>query len=325
MTILSGILLFSIITPPVSAQSGYEVKGVVVDQAGPVIGATVVEQGTSNGTSTGLDGEYTLNVSSAEAIVEISCIGYKTQTFKASQTPQRLTLAEDSMYLDDVVVIGYGTVKKEDMTGAVVAIKSEELNRGAMVSTQDMLKGKVPGLHIIPGDGGPGSSSTIRIRGAASLNASNDPLIVIDGVPIASDGGAGMSNPLETINPNDIESFTVLKDASSAAIYGSRASNGVIIITTKRGKGARPQVSYSGSVSVQTNSKRIPTMTPGEFREYVEEVFPAGSTTGDYVHGLLGDVDTDWQDLIFRPAISHEHNVSLSGYIEDVTIRQGNH
>ena len=318
MTILSGILLFSIITPPVSAQSGYEVKGVVVDQAGPVIGATVVEQGTSNGTSTGLDGEYTLNVSSAEAIVEISCIGYKTQTFKASQTPQRLTLAEDSMYLDDVVVIGYGTVKKEDMTGAVVAIKSEELNRGAMVSTQDMLKGKVPGLHIIPGDGGPGSSSTIRIRGAASLNASNDPLIVIDGVPIASDGGAGMSNPLETINPNDIESFTVLKDASSAAIYGSRASNGVIIITTKRGKGARPQVSYSGSVSVQTNSKRIPTMTPGEFREYVEEVFPAGSTTGDYVHGLLGDVDTNWQDLIFRPAISHEHNVSLSGNVKEV-------
>ncbi len=208
--------------PPVSAQSGYEVKGFVLDQVGPIVGATVVEQGTSNGTSTGLDGEYKFSVSGAEAIVEISCIGYKTQTFKASQVPQRLTLDEDALFLDDVVVIGYGTVKKEDMTGSIVAIKSDELSRGAVVSTQDMLKGKVPGLHIIPGDGGPGSGSTIRIRGAASLNASNNPLIVIDGVPIADNGGQGMSNPLDMLNPNDIDSFTVLKDASSAAIYGSR-------------------------------------------------------------------------------------------------------
>ena len=224
-----------------SAQSGYEVKGFVLDQVGPIVGATVVEQGTSNGTSTGLDGEYKFSVSGAEAIVEISCIGYKTQTFKASQVPQRLTLDEDALFLDDVVVIGYGTVKKEDMTGSIVAIKSDELSRGAVVSTQDMLKGKIPGLHIIPGDGGPGSGSTIRIRGAASLNASNNPLIVIDGVPIADNGGQGMSNPLDMLNPNDIDSFTVLKDASSAAIYGSRGANGVIIVTTKTG--AHPMVS----------------------------------------------------------------------------------
>ena len=317
LSLFAGLMLLCIFTPPVSAQGGYEVKGVIQDQLGPVIGATIMEQGTSNGTSSSLDGDFTLSVSGPDAMVEISCIGYRTVTFKASGVPSVITLEEDTLFLDDVVVIGYGTVKKEDMTGSVVAIKSEELNRGAVVSTQDMLKGKVPGLQIIPGDGGPGSGSTIRIRGAASLNASNDPLIVIDGVPIAADGGAGMANPLETINPNDIESFTVLKDASSAAIYGSRASKGVIIITTKRGKGGRPQVSYSGSVSVQTNSKRIPTMTPEEFREYVAVTFPSGTETGNYVEGLLGDVNTDWQDLIFRTAISHDHNVSLSGNVKE--------
>ncbi len=314
---LAGLVLFCTAAPALSAQEGYEVKGVIQDALGPVIGATLMEQGTTVGTSTGLDGDFIFAVSGPDAIVEVSCIGYKTLVFKASELPPVITLTEDTLFLDDVVVIGYGTVKKEDMTGSITAIKTDELNRGAVVSTQDMMKGKVPGLQIIPGDGGPGSGSTIRIRGAASLNASNDPLIVIDGVPIAVDGGAGMANPLETINPNDIESFTVLKDASSAAIYGSRASNGVIIITTKKGKGSKPQVSYSGSVSVQTNSKRIPTMTPGEYREYVAATFPAGTTVGDYVQSRLGNVDTDWQSLIFRTAISHDHNVSLSGNIKE--------
>ena len=317
LSLFAGLVLFGIFAPPVSADGGYEVKGVIYDQLGPVIGATIMEQGTSNGTSSGLDGDFILVVSGPDAVVEISCIGYKALSFKASELPASITLHEDTLFLDDVVVIGYGTVKKEDMTGSVTAIKSEELNRGAVVSTQDMMKGKVPGLQIIPGDGGPGSGSTIRIRGAASLNASNDPLIVIDGVPIAVDGGAGMANPLETINPNDIESFTVLKDASSAAIYGSRASNGVIIITTKKGKGSRPQVSYSGSVSVQTNSKRIPTMTPGEFRDFVNTTFPAGTPTGDYIQEHMGTVDTDYQDMVFRTAISHDHNVSLSGNVKE--------
>ena len=317
LSLFAGSVLSCLAAPFISAQDGYEVKGIVQDALGPVIGVTLIEQGTSNGTSTGLDGDFVLTVSGPDAMVEVSCIGYKALTFKASQMPPVITVTEDALFLDDVVVIGYGTVKKEDMTGSITAIKSEDINRGAVVSTQDMMKGKVPGLQIIPGDGGPGSGSTIRIRGAASLNASNDPLIVIDGVPIAVDGGAGMANPLETINPNDIESFTVLKDASSAAIYGSRASNGVIIITTKKGKGGRPQVSYSGSVSVQTNSKRIPTMAPGEFRAYVAETFPAGTATGDYLQAHLGDSDTDWQDLIFRTAISHDHNVSLSGNVKE--------
>ena len=245
-----AVCLLSLAATTMLAQGGYQVKGVVVDAMGPVIGATVMEQGTTNGTSTGLDGDYVLTVKSADAIVEISCIGYASQTFKASEVPATITLVEDAEFLDDVVVIGYGTVKKNDMTGSVTAIKTEELNRGAIVSTQDMLKGKVAGLQVIPGDGRPGGGSTIRVRGAASLNASNDPLIVIDGVPLASNGGEGMTNPLEAINSNDIESFTVLKDASSAAIYGSRASNGVIIITTKKGNAGEPKVSYNGSFSL---------------------------------------------------------------------------
>ena len=165
-------LLFCLAGTTVSAQSGYQVKGVVVDATGPVIGATVMEQGTSNGTSTGFDGDYVLNVSSPDAIVVISCIGYTSQSFKASAVPAVVTIVEDSEFLDDVVVIGYGTVKKNDMTGSITAIKTEELNRGAIVSTQDMLKGKVAGLQVIPGDGRPGGGSTIRVRGAASLNAS---------------------------------------------------------------------------------------------------------------------------------------------------------
>ena len=329
MTLCAAFLISILGGAQVFAQGGYEVKGVIVDQVGPIIGATVIEQGTSNGTSTGLDGDFVLVVSSADAVVEISCIGYASQTFVASQVPATVTLAEDTQFLDEVVVIGYGTVKKEDITGSITAIKSEELNRGAMVNTQDMLKGKVPGLHIIPGDGGPGSGSTIRIRGAASLNASNDPLIVIDGVPIAREGGFGMSNPLDMINPNDIESFTVLKDASSAAIYGSRASNGVIMITTKKGKGNTPKVSYNGSVSVQSNSKKLPVFTPCAFRLFIKDNYgiywegdqligdlstPAGKTIGAR---LSKDYDVDYQDIIFRTAITHDHNVSVNGNIND--------
>ena len=268
-TLCASFVLSCIMGVSVFAQGGYEVKGVVVDAIGPIIGATVIEQGTTNGASTGLDGDYVLTVSSADAVIEISCIGYASQQFVASQVPATVTLSEDTQFLDEVVVIGYGTVKKEDMTGSITAIKSEELNRGAMVNTQDMLKGKVPGLHVIPGDGGPGAGSTIRIRGAASLEASNAPLIIIDGVPVAYGAGAGMSNPLDMINPNDIESFTVLKDASSAAIYGSRASNGVIMITTKKAKHGDAVVNVDAKFGLNTKAlKNYDYITdPGQYYE----------------------------------------------------------
>ena len=179
-----------------SAQGGYTVQGTVQDQYGPVIGAAVVELSTSNGTSTGPDGGFSLTVTGPSAMVEISCIGYASQTFEAAAVPSTVTLKEDNEYLKEVVVIGYGTVKKEDMTGSISAVKAEDINRGAVVNTQDMLKGKVSGLLVTPGDGGPGSSSRIRIRGSSSLNASNDPLVVIDGVPVAQGAGGAMANPL---------------------------------------------------------------------------------------------------------------------------------
>ena len=292
---------------------GYEVRGTVVDDLGPVAGAAVVEKGTSNGTSTDLDGRFSLMVSGPEAVVEISCIGYAGQTYEAGSLPPVITLEEDSEYLDEIVVIGYGTVKKDDLTGSVSAIKAEDVNRGAVTNPQDMLKGKVAGLLVTPGDGGPGSGSRIRIRGSASLNASNDPLIVIDGVPIAQGAGGAMSNPLDLLNPNDIESFTVLKDASSAAIYGSRASNGVIIITTRKGVGNKPQVSYTGSLSLQHASRKVPVMSPGELVDFYAATFPVGTDTGNRIKELTGDARTDWQDLVFRTALSTEHNVSVRG------------
>lgn len=314
--LVSAVLVFTTGTF-LSAQGGYTVRGVVEDQLGPVIGASVVEQGTQNGTMTGLDGDFVLKVSSPDSPVEISCVGYVSQVYPASGMPAKIVLQEDAEFLDEVVVIGYGTVKKDDMTGSVAAIKAEDLNRGAVVNTQDMIKGKVPGVLVTPGDGGPGSSSRIRVRGSASLNASNDPLIVIDGVPIAQGAGGAMSNPLDLLNPNDIESFSVLKDASASAIYGSRASNGVILITTKKGAGSVPKVSYSGSASVQNVSRRVPVMSPSELVAFYAQTYPSGTPTGDKVRELTGKYLTDWQDLIFRTAFATEHNVSVRGKVGD--------
>lgn len=304
------------------AQGSFRVGGTVADEVGPVIGATVLEVGTSNGTTTDADGRYKLMVSGPLAKVEVSCVGYVPQTYQAGSLPKVVKLEEDAEYIDEIVVIGYGTVKKDDLTGSVSAIRAEDLNRGAVVNTQDMLKGKVAGLLVTPGDGGPGSGSRIRIRGSASLNASNDPLIVIDGVPIAQGAGGAMSNPLDLLNPNDIESFTVLKDASAAAIYGSRASNGVIIITTKKGLGSKPQVNYAGSFSLQHASKKVPVMSPQEVMDFYSEIFPSGTLTGDRIAELAGDSQTDWQDLVFRTAFSTEHNVSVRGnYMDRMSYR----
>ena len=314
---LVSVVLMSATGTFLSAQGGYAVKGVVEDQTGPVIGATVMEQGTQNGTTTGLDGDFSLKVSGPDSPVEISCVGYVSQTYPASKVPPVVMLQEDTQYLDEVVVIGYGTAKKDDMTGSVAAIKAEDLNRGAVVNTQDMLKGKVAGVLVTPGDGGPGSGSRIRIRGSSSLNAANDPLIVIDGVPIAQGAGGAMSNPLDLLNPNDIESFSVLKDASAAAIYGSRASNGVILITTKKGTGTSPKVSYTGSFSVQNPSRKVPVMSAAELTAFYSQIYPSGTPTGDRVQELTGNYQTDWQDLVFRTAFATEHNVSVRGKVND--------
>ena len=308
LTLLAGIIVSMAVSANLSAQSGYEVKGVIIDQYGPVIGATVMEAGTSNGISTDLDGNFSLKVSSKDAVVEVSCIGYTSQSFTASQMPASITLSEDSKLLEESVVIGYGTVKKSDMTGAVTSIRAEDVNRGAVTSPSSMLLGKVSGLNITPASGQPGASSTIRIRGAASLTASNDPLIVIDGVPVTKEGGAGMGDPLATVNPNDIESYSVLKDASATAIYGSRASNGVIIITTKKGQGKGMHVSYSGSVSAKQNKDTIKMMDGETFAAYIQEYRPNSA----HLLGVDGTLyNTDWQSLIYRVGINTDHNISL--------------
>ena len=308
-----AITLLCVVIPPLAlAQGGKEVKGVVVDASGlPVLGATVSEVGTLNGTMTDIQGQYVLTVKDNNAVVEFSFIGYKTVQLVASSAElARVTLVEDAMGLDEVVVIGYGSVKKNDMTGSVIAVKAEEINRGALTSPQELLRGKVPGVNIVSGNGAPGAGAEIRIRGGASLSAYNDPLIVIDGVPVAREAGVGMSNGLATVNPNDIESFTVLKDASATAIYGSRASNGVILITTKKGSNGAPRVSYNGSVSVKHNYNTMDMMNAEQFKNHILTVAP---DIADKSNALFGTADTDWQKHIYRLGIATDHNVSITG------------
>lgn len=270
-------------------------------------GVSVVVKGTTTGTSTDIDGHFSINADASSTLV-FSFIGYKSQEILVGdQTQFNIVLGADVENLSEVVIIGYGQVKKEDATGSVIAINSDDFNKGSISSPQELLTGKMPGVTITSGGGAPGSGSTIRIRGGSSLSASNDPLIIIDGVPISSDAVSGMRNPLNTINPNDIASFTVLKDASATAIYGSRASNGVILVTTKKGKkGQDFKVNYSGNVSINTVAKQIDLLNTDELGEVIQQYYP------DKID-LLGTENTNWQKEIFETSISHDHNINFSG------------
>lgn len=286
------------------------VKGNVVDETGePVIGASVKVVGGTLGTVTDIDGNFTLNADK-KSTIEVTYIGYEPVKMQAGQN-LTIHLKNTSSTLNEVVVIGYGAVKKSDLTGSVTALKPDSKNKGLVVNAQDMLSGKVAGVNVTSNSGEPGVGTQIRIRGGSSLNASNDPLIVIDGVPMDNNkvGNKG-SNLLSTINPQDIESFNVLKDASATAIYGSRGSNGVIIITTKKGhKGQKPEISYSGSVSVSQKKKTYDMMDGDQYRAYVKSLF----NENDDAVKALGTANTDWQDLIYRTAVSHDHNVTVAG------------
>ena len=316
--ILTAVAVLLAACATVFAQGGYQVKGVVVDAIGPVIGASVIEQGTTNGVSTGLDGDFLLTVSKASAIVEISCIGYATQTFPANAVPAIVHLDEDTHFLDEVVVIGYGTVKKSDMTGSISTVKADEINKGVITTPADLLRGKSAGVVVTSGSGMPGAGATVRIRGGASLNASNDPLYIIDGLPVSNDGISGMSDPLSSINPEDIESFTVLKDASATAIYGSRASNGVIVITTKKGaKGAAsavPAIAIDVTSSLNTIAKYQDVLTGDQLRELIAERVANGKTAAAAL-AALGKENTDWQKQIYRMAPTVDANMSLNGNV----------
>lgn len=293
------------------------VKGHVKDTTGePVIGANVLVKGTTNGTITDFDGNFMLNVPK-DAILSVSFIGYKSAEVKAASTVM-VTLEDDSQVLDAVVVIGYGSVKKNDMTGSVTAIKPDKLNKGLITNAQDMMTGKIAGVSVISKGGAPGEGATIRIRGGSSLTAENDPLIVIDGLAMDNKGVKGLANPLSMVNPNDIESFTVLKDASATAIYGSRASNGVIIITTKKGQaGARPTISYDGNVSVSTVKSTVDVMDGDQFRSFIKDIWGEDSEA----YSKLGNANTDWQKEIFRPAVSTDHNLTISGGLKNMPYR----
>ena len=322
----------------VGAFAQISVKGHVKDAQGePVIGATVRVANTQTATVTDFDGNFTLQANQG-ADIQVSYIGYQTVTVKAAPSVE-VTLKDDETVLNDVVVIGYGTVKKNDLTGSVSTLKPDSKNKGLVVNAQDMLAGKVAGVNVTSSDGTPGGGAQIRIRGGSSLNASNDPLIVIDGLAMDNDGVKGLANGLSLVNPQDIESFSVLKGASATAIYGSRGSNGVIVITTKKGrKSMKPTVTYSGSVTASMRQKSLDVMNGDEYRDFITNMYRVKDANGNYLKNAegqyvdkegaviipiaaLGTANTDWQDEIYHTAISTDHNITVSGAVKNLPYR----
>lgn len=288
------------------------IKGEVTDaQNGEaLIGATVMVEGEKGGTVTDFDGNFSLQVSSSAKKIKVSYIGYIDKVLSISDN-MKVKLESDSKALADVVVIGYGTARKSDLTGSVATVKSKDFNKGLVSSPEQLINGKVSGVQIMSNSGSASAGSTIRVRGGASLNASNDPLIVLDGVPLEQGGISGnSSNFLSMINPSDIESMTVLKDASSTAIYGSRASNGVIIITTKKGQQGAVKVNFNTTNSLQTRAQMVDMLSRDEFVNVINQF---GT---DNQKSLLGTANTDWNDEVYRTAFGTDNNISVSGSID---------
>ncbi|MFD2245400.1 SusC/RagA family TonB-linked outer membrane protein [Pontibacter ruber] len=294
------------------------VRGRVTDEnGGGLPGVTVVLKGTTKGTSTDADGNYTISVPASGGTLVFSFIGYTTQEQAiGNRATVNVSMQTDTKALQEVVVVGYGTQKKSDVTGSVTSVTSEDFVKGQVTTPEQLIQGKVAGVQITSNGGDPGSGGRIRIRGGASLKGSNDPLIVIDGVPVDNSTVAGSGNPLNFINPDDIESFNVLKDASATAIYGSRASNGVIIITTKKGKaGDKLKVNFTTQNSVSDVTKTVDVLSADEFRRVVNE---RGSESQK---ALLGTANTKWQDLIFQKGFTTDNNLSLSGAYKSLPYR----
>lgn len=307
------------------------VSGTVSDQTGPVIGASVIEKGTTNGTMTDNDGHFTLTVSKG-AVIEISSIGYKTQEITVgAQTNFTVTLSEDNEFLDEVVVVGYGSMKKSDLAGASVSMKESDL-KGSIISSLDQsLQGRAAGVTAVTTSGAPGSSSSIRVRGQATINANAEPLYVIDGVIVQGGGNTGADfglgdalgngkvstiSPLSTINPADIVSLEILKDASATAIYGAQGANGVVLITTKHGKSGEAKFSYDGMVAMSRQAVRLNMMNLREYAQYYNEMIEEGDfyeTNPYYATPSLLGKGTNWQDEIFRTAWQHQHQLSAQG------------
>ncbi|MES2892327.1 MAG: SusC/RagA family TonB-linked outer membrane protein [Bacteroidota bacterium] len=306
---LCSILLqtIALLLLSVAAWAQTVVSGKVTDakDGTPVAGVSITVKGTKTSTQTAGDGTYRLTVPAGAKLV-FSSVGFTTQELTAAQNLD-VSFASAAQQMNEVVVVGYGTARKKDLTGAMTSITSKDFQKGAITTPEQLILGKVAGVSITSNGGAPGSGSTIRIRGGASLRASNDPLIIIDGVQLSGGGIAGSANALALINPNDIESFNILKDASAAAIYGSRASNGVIIITTKKGRGGKPTFNFNTQLSVGTVSKKIDVLSTDEFRNYVQTYGTPAQVA------LMGAASTDWQKEIYQTAIGTDNNLSMTG------------
>ncbi len=312
------------------------VSGTVVDNVGPVVGASVIEKGTTNGITTDLDGRYSITVPQGATLL-ISSIGYKdVEIVVGSQNVYNVTLQEDKELLDEVVVVGYGTMKRSDLSGASVSMTEESLRGSIVTSLDQTLKGRAAGVTSVQTSGAPGSSSSIRVRGQATINANAEPLYVIDGVIVQGGGNSGASfglgdalgngkvstiSPLSTINPADIVSMEILKDASATAIYGAQGANGVVLITTKRGKEGEAKISYDGMMAVSRQTKRIDMMNLREYAEFYNEMYSIGEI-GEanplYADPSVLGYGTNWQDAIFQTAIQHQHQLSVSGGTDKV-------
>lgn len=317
-------------------QAKRQIKGKVVDAAGEtVIGANVLEKGTTNGVITDIDGNFVLNVSSG-ATLEISYIGYVTQTIKVTnQTSLHIVLKEDSETLDEVVVVGYGTMKKSDLSSASVSVGEDAIKGSVITNLDQSLQGRAAGVSAVSTSGAPGSSSSIRVRGQATINSNAEPLYVIDGVIVQGGGASGADfglgdalgngsvstiSPLSTINPADIVSMEILKDASATAIYGAQGANGVILITTKRGKAGEAKFTYDGMLAVQRQTKRLDMMNLREFANYYNEFVQVGEldVNGYYADPSILGKGTNWQDAVFQTALQHQHQVSAEGGTEKI-------
>ena len=320
MNVFKNHLLFIGILISSFSFGQFSLSGKIIDQDGePLIGATIFISEISSGSSSDKDGKYFINnIQKGDYSVTFSAVGFKkvTETISIKEDILRdLTLLEDVLLLNEAVVIGYGTTRTKDITGSAAIINSEDFNKGSVTTPEQLVMGKVPGVKINSNNGAPGSGSTIRIRGGTSINASNDPLIVIDGVPLDNGGIAGAANPLSLINPNDIETFVVLKDASATAIYGSRGANGVILITTKKGSGDKINVNFTTNNSLSTIVKYANFLNADDYRNVVNEFGTQNQIDN------LGDSSTNWQEQIYRTAYINENNVSVSGGIAGVPFR----
>lgn len=317
--LLYALLVTAVISLQVEAQERV-VSGTILDSKSstPVANASIIAKGSNKGTQSAADGTFRFSVQAGTKALLISSVGYGRQEVEFGTGPVSVQLVATNASLNEVVVVAYGTRKKGDLTGAVTSISAKDFQKGNIASSEQLLQGKVAGLQVTSGGGSAGGGSRIRIRGGASLNSSNDPLIVIDGVPVEGNGIAGSANLLNTINPNDIESMSVLKDASATALYGSRASNGVIIITTKKGTSGKVKFNFNTQESVSVIGKKVDVLTGDQIRSIINSDVTA---TANIYKKVLGSANTDWQKEIYQKAISTDNNLSASGTIGKVPFR----